>query len=64
MAGSLSNLIDNCAEDIFIKFYKIKYKYGHENKMYETCRIKYKNCECCLEYINLKDDLMEYKCLC
>ena len=30
--------------------------------MYETCRIKYKNCECCLEYINLKDDLMEYKC--
>ena len=22
MAGSLSNLIDNCAEDIFIKFYK------------------------------------------
>ena len=27
------------------------------------CRIKYKNCECCLEYTSVKDDLIEYKCL-
>ena len=30
----------------------------------ETCRIKYKYCDCFLEYINFKDDLIEYKCLC
>ena len=28
-----------------------------------TCRIKYKDCECFLEYGNFKDDLIEYKCL-
>ena len=30
----------------------------------ETCRIKYKYCNSFLEYINIKDDLIEYKCLC
>ena len=30
----------------------------------ETCRIKYKDCECCLEYTIVKDDLIEYKCFC
>ena len=25
---------------------------------------KYKYCECCLEYNNVKDDLTVYKCLC
>ena len=29
-----------------------------------TCRIKYKYCDCFLEYTNFKDDLTEYKCLC
>ena len=33
-------------------------------KKYETCRIKYKRCNCFLEYTNFKDDLMKYKCLC
>ena len=28
------------------------------------CGINYKDCECCLEYPNIKDDLIEYKCLC
>ena len=28
------------------------------------CRIKYKNCECCLGYTSVKDDIIEYKCLC
>ena len=29
----------------------------------KICRIKYKCCDCFLEYINFKDDLIEYKCL-
>ena len=33
-------------------------------KKNEACRIKYKDCECFLEYTNFKDDLAEYKCLC
>ena len=32
-------------------------------KKYETCGIKYKVCNCVFEYINFKDDLIEYKCL-
>ena len=55
MTDALSNLVDNCAE----KIYKINYKYGHE-----TCRIKYNYCACCLEYINVKDNLIECKSLC
>ena len=31
-------------------------------KKIKTCEIKYKNCF--LEYINYKDDFIEYKCLC
>ena len=33
-------------------------------KKCEVCGIKYKGCECCLEYTSLKDDLIEYKYLC
>ena len=29
-----------------------------------NCRIKYKNCECFLEYTNFKDNLIKYTCLC
>ena len=58
MARPLSNLVDNLAEEI----YKIKCKYGHDNLKCETFGYKY--CECCLEYLNAKDDLIEYKCLC
>ena len=32
-------------------------------KKCETCRIKYKYCDCLLEYINVKDYLIDYKCL-
>ena len=60
MASSLANLVDNLAEVIR----KVKCKYGHNNKKCETCGIKYKDCECCLEYTNVKDDLMLSKCLC
>ena len=60
MASSLSNLANNLAEGI----HKIKCKYGHTDKNYETCIIKYKDCYCFLEYTNVKDGLIEYKCLC
>ena len=30
----------------------------------ETCKIKDNYCNRFLEYINFKDDLIEYKCLC
>ena len=33
-------------------------------KKCETFGIKYKYCDCFLEYRNFKDDLIEYKCLC
>ena len=32
-------------------------------KKCETCGIKYKYCDCFLEYTNFKDDLIEYKYL-
>ena len=55
MASSLSNLVNNLSEGI----HKIKCKYGHNHTKWETCRIKYKYCSCFLEYINVKDDLIE-----
>ena len=55
MTSSLLNLVDNLAAGI----HKIRCKYGHDNKKYETFGIKYK--ECCR---NVKDDLIECKCLC
>ena len=60
MVSSLSNLVNNLAEGI----YKIKRKYEHDDKKCKTCRIKYKDWNCVLEYKNFKDDLIEYKCLC
>ena len=39
-------------------------KYWHNDKKCETYRIKYKECECFLEYRIVKDDLIEYKYLC
>ena len=61
MASLLSSLVINLAEGI----HKTKCKYdGHDNKKCETCGIKYKDCDCCLEYTNVKDNLIEYKCLC
>ena len=48
MASSLSNLVNNLSEEI----HKIKCKYEHDHKKCETCRIKYKYCDCFLEYTN------------
>ena len=60
MASLLSYLVNDLSEGI----HTIKCKYGHDDKACETCRIKYKCCDCFLEYTNFKDDLIEYKCLC
>ena len=60
MASTLSDLVNNLSEGNHI----IRRKYGHDGKNFENCRIKYKFCNCCLEYINFKDDWIEYKFLC
>ena len=60
IASSLSNLVNNFSEGI----HRIKYRYGHNDKKWETCGIKYKYCDSFVEYINLKGDLIEYKRLC
>ena len=57
MASSFSNLVNNLSEGI----HRIKCKFGLSDKKYEACEIKCKYCDCFLEYINFKDDLMEYK---
>ena len=60
MASLLSILVNNLSEGI----HRIKCKFGHDDEKCETCGIKYEYCDCFLEYINLKDDLTEYKSLC
>ena len=44
--------------------FRIKCKFGHGDKRCDICGIKYKYCDCFLEYTNFKGDLIEYKCLC
>ena len=60
MASLLSNPVNNLSERI----HKIKCKFGYDNKKCWTCGITYKNCDCFLEHTYLKDNLIEYKCLC
>ena len=55
VASSLSDLFNNLSEGI----HRIKCKLGHNDKKCETCGMKYKCCNCFLEYINFKDDLIE-----
>ena len=57
MASSSSNLFNRLLEGL----HRIKCKFGHDDKKCETCGIKYKHCECCPEYANCRDDLIEYK---
>ena len=54
MASSLSNLFANLAEEI----HKIRCKYEHDNKKFETCGIKYKDYKSFLEYTKV-DDMIE-----
>ena len=55
MVSTLSNLANNLSEGI----HRIKYKCRYDDKKCEICRIKYKYCDCFLEYTNFKDNLME-----
>ena len=48
MESSLSNLVNNLAEEV----HKIQCKYRHDDKECENCGIKYKGCECFLECRN------------
>ena len=55
--------IDNNGEetaDIYLYnlsegIYRIKSKFRHDDKICETCGIKYKYCDCFLEYSNSKN---------
>ena len=60
IASLLSNLINNLSEWI----HRIEFKYENDDKKCEMCTIKYTYCYYFLEYTNMKDDLIEYKCLC
>ena len=54
VGSSISNLVNNLSETL----HRIKCKLGHNDKKCEACGIKYKYCDCFLEYINFKDDLI------
>ena len=54
MAISLSSLVNKLAERI----HKSKWKYRHDDKICETWCIKYKYCDCFLEYTNFEGDLI------
>ena len=58
LASSSSNLIINLSEGL----HRIKWISEHDYKKFETCGIKYKYCNCFLEYTDFKDDLIKYKC--
>ena len=57
MTSSVLNLANNLSEWI----HRIKCKFGHSDKKCERCGIECKSCDCFLEYINFKYDLIEYK---
>ena len=58
MESSLSNLVENLSGGI----HKTKCKNRHDNKKSKKYQIKYKDCECYLEYLNTKDDSLISKC--
>ena len=53
MASLLSNLNNNLAEGI----HKIKCNFGHDKENCEILGTKHKDCDSCLEYKNVKDNL-------
>ena len=55
-------LFNNLSEEI----HKIKCKQGYDDEKHKTCGIKFKNCDCFLDYANFKDNIIrkEYECLC
>ena len=55
MASSLSNLVNNLSEGI----HTIICKFRNDDTKCETCGIKYKYCDCFLEYTHFRGDLIE-----
>ena len=55
---TISNLVNKFPEGT----HRIKCKYGHYDKICETCEIEYKYCNSFLECMHFKDGLIEYKC--
>ena len=55
MEGSLSKLVNNLSQGLC----RIKCKLEQNDKTCETCEIRYKHCDCFLEYTDFKDDLIE-----
>ena len=56
IASSLSKLVNNFPEGT----HKIKCKYGRDDKKFEICGITREVCNCFLEHINFKDNLIAY----
>ena len=54
------DLVNNFSEGI----HRIKCRFRHDHRKCEACAIKCNYCDCFLEYINFKNNLIEYKCLC
>ena len=46
MASSLSSLVKSLSEGIE----RVKFKYRHDDRKCQTCRIKYKHYDCFFEY--------------
>ena len=59
MASFLSNHVNKLSEAI----YRIKCKYGHDDKKYQAKEYKYKYCDSFLEYRKFKDGLIGYEYL-
>ena len=60
MASLLSNLANNLAERIF----KVKWEYGYDNENKKLVELNEEIVSVVLTKQTLKDDLIEYKCLC
>ena len=59
MESSLSDLVDKLAEEII----KLNANMSIIGKKCVTCGISYKDYECCLEFTNIEDYLIECKSL-
>ena len=59
MASLLLNLVKNLSERV----HRIKCKFVRKNKKCKICEIIFKYCNCFLEYVNFKYDLIESRCL-
>ena len=57
MSIPLSNFVNNYSEGN----HKIKCKKRHDDNKFQSCRIRYKYCDCFLEYPNFKYYLIENK---